>query len=232
MKKISLFLLMIFAAHFLFAQEAPKEEPTNEVNEEVKNEANAEAQPEEVSQEAQAQEEQKSAEKLSETSQEQQPDVAAELEQQAEASHEAVSEAVTDKKTDDAEAGGKAKKQKASKQPKAKLYRPYIGIGIPLVVLGSVSVAVLMPAMGAMAFAASDQCKDKDWEFCKQCRNDHHGAWTAGAVLTGIFGAGMVVTGSWLISVKKPAENQYVRLNNVAVVPTKNGVFASAGFEF
>ena len=23
--------------------------------------------------------------------------------------------------------------------------------------------------------------KDKDWDFCEQCRNDHHTAWTTGA---------------------------------------------------
>ena len=122
--------------------------------------------------------------------------------------------------------------QKSGKPQKVRYYRPYKGIGIPLLVLGSVSVALLMPAMGTMAFAASDSCKDKDWDFCEQCRNNHHAAWTTGAVLTGVIGAGMIVTGSWLISVQKPRENQYVTLNGIAVLPTKEGMYASLGFNF
>jgi hypothetical protein len=225
MKKISLFLLMIFSACVLFAQEAPKEEPKNEVKEEPKTEAVAEAQPAEAAPEA-AKEEPTNVETLPETSpqeepknevkEEQQPDTAAELEKQAEESHAAVAD------------GNPAPAYQAG----VEYYRPYLGVGVPLVVLGSISVLVLMPAMGAMAFAASDGCKDKDWDFCEQCRNDHHTAWTTGAVLTGVLGAGMIVTGSWLITVQKPRENQVVRLNNFAVMPTKKGMMASVGFKF
>ena len=50
MKKISLFMLMIFGLFILFAQEAPKEEPKNEVKEEAQP---AEAAPEAVKEEAQ-----------------------------------------------------------------------------------------------------------------------------------------------------------------------------------
>ena len=241
MKKISLFMLMIFGLFILFAQEAPKEEPKNEVKEEaqpaeaapeaVKEEAQPEAvQPAETAPEAQVKEEPKEEAQpeavqqpenagsvQEEQAKEPQPDTAAELEQQAEESHAAVVQ-------DEIPVVGR--------QPKTDYYRPYLGVGVPFVVLGSLSVVILMPAMGAMAFAASDGCKDKDWDFCEQCRNDHHTAWTTGAVLSGVIGAGMIVTGSWLITVQKPRENQYVKLNNVAVVPTKKGMMASVGFNF
>lgn len=244
MKKISLFLLMIFSACVLFAQEAPKEEPKNEVKEEPKTEAVAEAQPAEAAPEA-VKEEPQNVETLPETSPqeepkeevqqepaqetvqetpkeepktEQQPDVVAETEPQA--------------AEESPESASKDEIPVAGRQPKAEYYRPYLGVGVPLVVLGSISVLVLMPSMGAMAFAASDGCKDKDWDFCEQCRNDHHTAWTTGAVLTGVLGAGMIVTGSWLITVQKPRENQVVRLNNFAVMPTKKGMMASVGFNF
>lgn len=87
-----------------------------------------------------------------------------------------------------------------------KYYRPYKGIGIPLIAIGAVSFAVMMPAMGAMAFAASDACEGKDWGFCEELHDNnkkHHTAWTVGAVMTGVVGAGMIVVGSWMTSVKK-----------------------------
>lgn len=236
---------MIFSACVLFAQEAPKEEPKavetlpeTSTQEEPKNAETSQETPQnaETLPETSAQEEPKNAETSQETPQnvetlpetsaqeepknmeqaEQQPDTAAELDKQAEESHAAVADEIP----------------VAGRPQKTDYYRPYLGVGVPLVVLGSLSVVILMPAMGAMAFAASDGCKDKDWDFCEQCRNDHHTAWTTGAVLTGVLGAGMIVTGSWLITVQKPRENQYVRLNNVAVVPTKKGMMASVGFNF
>ena len=248
MKKISLFLLMIFSACVLFAQEAPKEEPKNEVKEEPKTEAVAEAQPAEAAPEA-AKEEPQNVETLPETSPQEEPKEEVQQEPAQEPAQETVQETPKEEpKTEQQpevvaetepqaaeespESASKDEIPVAGRQPKAEYYRPYLGVGIPFVVLGSVSVLVLMPAMGAMAFAASDGCKDKDWDFCEQCRNDHHAAWTTGAVLTGVIGAGMIVTGSWLITVQKPRENQVVRLNNFAVMPTKKGMMASVGFKF
>ena len=240
MKKISLFLLMIFSACVLFAQEAPKEEPKNEVKEEPKTEAVAEAQPAEAAPEA-VKEEPQNVETLPETSPQEEPkeEVQQEpaqetpkeepkTEQQPEAAAETEPQAVEESP----ESADKDEIPVAGRQPRVEYYRPYLGVGVPFVVIGSISVLVLMPAMGAMAFAASDGCKDKDWDFCEQCRNDHHAAWTTGAVLTGVIGAGMIVTGSWLITVQKPRENQVVRLNNFAVMPTKKGMMASVGFNF
>ncbi len=230
MKKISMFMLMIFGMFMLFAQEAPKEEPKNE---EVKADAAAEAQPaEQQPAEAQpetaqpAEQQNAEAQPVETTAQEEQKPAETQPAEAAQTSQEPAETAQEPAETP------LEMSQKSVKPQKVKYYRPYKGIGIPLLVLGSVSVALLMPAMGTMAFAASDSCKGKDWDFCEQCRNNHHAAWTTGAVLTGVIGAGMIVTGSWLISVQKPRENQYVTLNGIAVLPTKEGMYASLGFNF
>ena len=126
--------------------------------------------------------------------------------------------------------------QPRSENPqKIEYYRPYLGAGVPLIVIGSVSFLVMMPAMGAMAFAASDACEGKDWGFCEELHDNnkkHHTAWTVGSVMTGVLGAGMIAVGSWLTTVQKPRENQCVTLNNVAILPTKEGMYASVGFDF
>lgn len=127
------------------------------------------------------------------------------------------------------------KAPRSEKPQKIKMDRPYAGAGIPLIAIGAVSFAVMMPAMGAMAFAASDACEGKDWGFCEELHDNnkkHHTAWTVGAVMTGVVGAGMIVVGSWMTSVKKPRENQCVELKNMAVLPTKEGMYASIGFGF
>lgn len=127
------------------------------------------------------------------------------------------------------------KAPRAGKPQKIKYYRPYLGAGIPLIVIGSVSFALMMPAMGTMAFAASDACEGKDWGFCEQLHDNnkkHHTAWTVGAVMTGVVGAGMIAVGSWLTSIQKPRENQCVTLEGVAVLPTKDGMYASIGLGF
>ena len=121
------------------------------------------------------------------------------------------------------------------KERKIKYYRPYLGAGIPLIVIGSVSFALMMPAMGTMAFAASDACEGKDWGFCEELHENnkkHHTAWTVGSVMTGVVGAGMIAVGSWLTSIQKPRENQCVTLEGVAVLPTKDGMYASIGLGF
>ena len=94
---------------------------------------------------------------------------------------------------------------------------------------------IMMPAMGTMAFAASDACEGKDWDFCEELHDNnkkHHTAWTVGSVMTGVFGAGMIAVGSWLTSIEKPRENQTVQLSSLAVLPKKNGMYASIGFKF
>ena len=226
MKKFLLFFTVILSVFTLLAQETAKEEIKNESTEAVKPEAQAEVQPAETQPETSVKEE---------PEKESQPDVATELEKQAEASHQAVINAMPESSgevSETKEESQQSKAQKKAKSQKIKYSRPYIGIGIPMVVIGSLSVIGLMPAMGAMAVAASDTCKDKDSGFCTEVRNDDHTAWTTGAVLSGVVGAGMVVTGSWLVSVQKPRKNQNVTLNSFTIVPRKQGMFASIGFKF
>ena len=229
MKKVLLFFTVILSVFTLLAQETAKEEVENNGTEAVNSEAQAEeVQPAETPSETSAKEE---------SEKESQPEVAAELEKQAEASHQAVIDAMPESSDEVSETKeelrqSKSKAKKKAKPQKIRYSRPYIGLGIPMVVIGSLSVIGLMPAMGAMAFAASDTCKNKDSRFCEELRNDDHTAWTTGAVLTGVLGAGMIITGSWLVSVKKPLENQYIEVTELALAPTEKGFFASFGFNF
>lgn len=237
MKKISLFMLMIFGVFMLFAQEAQKEEPKNE---EVKAEAAAEAQPAEAAPEtaqpaeqqnaeaqpaeAPAQEEQKPAEPETPAQEEQKPEetpAQAEPETPAQAEPETVNEPHPYVNV-------------YSKPEKVKYYRPYLGAGVPLIVIGSVSFMIMMPAMGTMAFAASDACEGKDWDFCEELHENnkkHHTAWTVGSVMTGVVGAGMIAVGSWLTSIEKP-KNQPVEVSGFSILPSNKGMFASLGLKF
>lgn len=237
MKKISMFMLMIFGVFMLFAQEAQKEEPKNE---EVKAETAAEAQPaeaepetaqpaEQQNAEAQpaetpAQEEQKPAEPETPAQEEQKPEetpAQAEPETPAQAEPETVNEPHPYVNV-------------YSKPEKVKYYRPYLGAGVPLIVIGSVSFIIMMPAMGTMAFAASDACEGKDWDFCEELHENnkkHHTAWTVGSVMTGVVGAGMIAVGSWLTSIEKP-KNQPVEVSGFSILPSNKGMFASLGLKF
>lgn len=224
MKKISLFMLMIFGVFMLFAQEAQKEEPKNE---EVKAEAAAEAQPAEAEPETAQPAEQQNAEALpAETpaQEEQKPEetpAQAEPETPAQAEPETVNEPHPYVNV-------------YSKPEKVKYYRPYLGAGVPLIVIGSVSFMIMMPAMGTMAFAASDACEGKDWDFCEELHENnkkHHTAWTVGSVMTGVVGAGMIAVGSWLTSIEKP-KNQPVEVSGFSILPSNKGMFASLGLKF
>ena len=234
MKKIYVFMLMIFGAFILFAQEAPKEESKNE---EVKAEAAAEAQPaEQQNAEAQpsetpAQEEQKPAEAETPAQEEQKP---AEQETPAEtqpAEPETPEEAPVQAQQEPANA---PQPYVYGRSQNIEYYRPYLGAGVPLIVIGSISFIVMMPAMGTMAFAASDACEGKDWDFCEELHDNnkkHHTAWTVGSVMTGVVGAGMIAVGSWLTSIEKP-KNLPVEVSGFSILPSKKGMFASLGFKF
>ena len=205
MKKISLFMLMIFGIFMLFAQDV-----ATETSQESAEAAPEQAEPAENAQEPAADQEQpaESVQQPVETA----PEASAETAQPAEPAQ-----------------------PRSEKPQKIKYYRPYLGAGIPLIVIGSVSFALMMPAMGTMAFAASDACEGKDWDFCEELHDNnkkHHTAWTVGSVMTGVVGAGMIAVGSWLTSVEKPRENQCVTLEGVAVLPTKDGMYASIGLGF
>lgn len=236
MKKISLFMLMIFGAFILFAQEAPKEEPKNE---EVKAEAAAEAQPAE---QQNAETQQEAAQPAEQQNTEAQPTEEPAQEEQKPAEPETPAEAQPAEPETPAEAPVQAEQRpENAPQPyayggsqKVEYYRPYLGAGVPLIVIGSVSFIVMMPAMGTMAFAASDACEGKDWDFCEELHENnkkHHTAWTVGSVMTGVVGAGMIAVGSWLTSIEKP-KNLPVEVSGFSILPSKNGMFASLGLKF
>ena len=227
MKKISLFVLMIFGIFMLFAADAaPETAQENAVEPET-----AQAPAENV---------QEPAETLPEASQEPAENTQEAVETSPETSQEAAENVQEPVETlpetsPEPEQPAEPVKPRSGKPQKIKYYRPYLGAGIPLIVIGSVSFALMMPAMGTMAFAASDACEGKDWGFCEELHENnkkHHTAWTVGSVMTGVVGAGMIAVGSWLTSVEKPRENQCVTLEGVAVLPTKDGMYASIGLGF
>ena len=227
MKKISLFVLMIFGIFMLFAADAaPETAQENAVEPET-----AQAPAENV---------QEPAETLPETPQEPAENTQEAVETSPETSQEPAENVQEPVETlpetsPEPEQPAEPVKPRSGKPQKIKYYRPYLGAGIPLIVIGSVSFALMMPAMGTMAFAASDACEGKDWGFCEELHENnkkHHTAWTVGSVMTGVVGAGMIAVGSWLTSVEKPRENQCVTLEGVAVLPTKDGMYASIGLGF
>lgn len=238
MKKISLFMLMIFGVFMLFAQEAQKEEPKNE---EVKAEAAAEAQPAEAAPEtAQPAEQQNAEAQPAETpAQEEQKPAEPEAPEKAEAAPQ--EEQTPAETVEEAPAQAEQPAPANAPQPyvygktqKIKYYRPYLGAGVPLIVIGSVSFLIMMPAMGTMAFAASDACEGKDWDFCEELHENnkkHHTAWTVGSVMTGVVGAGMIAVGSWLTSIEKP-KNMPVEISGFSILPSNKGMFASLGLKF
>ena len=226
MKKISLFMLMIFGIFMLFAADA-----ATETSQESVETAPEQAQPAENAQEP--------VETLPETSQDPAENVQEPVEtapEQAQSAENAQEPVETLPETSQEPEQPAEPVQPRSEIPQTvEYYRPYLGAGVPLIVIGSISFMVMMPAMGTMAFAASDACEGKDWGFCEELHENnkkHHTAWTVGSVMTGVVGAGMIAVGSWLTSIEKPRENQYVTLNNVAILPTKEGMYASVGFNF
>ena len=226
MKKISLFVLMIFGIFMLFAVDAAPETAQESVETTPE-----QAEPAENAQEPAAEPEQpaESMQQPVETA----PEASAETAQPAETVQEPVE--MLPETSPEPEQPAEPAQPRSEKPQKIKYYRPYLGAGIPLIVIGSVSFALMMPAMGTMAFAASDACEGKDWDFCEELHDNnkkHHTAWTVGSVMTGVVGAGMIAVGSWLTSVEKPRENQCVTLEGVAVLPTKDGMYASIGLGF
>ena len=250
---------MIFGLFIIFAQENASEtdQKPAETSQEVQP---AGAAPEASKEEPQNAETLPETSQSSETSQESQP---AATVQEAEAKEESKEESKEEDQPEDAKKGETTKAAKnetedeyeseferdedfyipveedevtkTGRRSDTEYYRPYLGVGVSLVVIGSISVLAVMPAMGAMAVADSDICannEEKQYAFCAVLRTGHHTAWTTGAVLSGVVGAGMVVTGSWLVSVQKPRKNQNVTLNSFTIVPRKQGMFASIGFKF
>ena len=227
MKKISLFMLMIFGIFMLFAADAaPETAQENAVEPEtVQTPAENAQDPVETLPET-SQEPAENTQESVETS----PETSQETAETAQESAETLPETSTEP-----EQPAEPVQPRSENPQKIEYYRPYLGAGVPLIVIGSVSFLIMMPAMGTMAFAASDACEGKDWDFCEELHDNnkkHHTAWTVGSVMTGVVGAGMIAVGSWLTSVEKPRKNQPLQLSAVSVLPKKNGMFASVGFKF
>ncbi len=237
MKKISLFMLLIFGVFMLFAQETASE-PAQE------NAAAAETAAE------QAQPAENTAEPAETTTPEASQEPAQPAETPAEPAEQNV-ETTPETSQEPAETQPAEQETPALAEPepanapqpnanvyggqqKVEYYRPYLGAGVPLIVIGSVSFMVMMPAMGTMAFAASDACEGKDWDFCEELHENnkkHHTAWTVGSVMTGVVGAGMIAVGSWLTSIEKP-KNMPVEVSGFAILPSNKGMLASLGLKF
>ena len=99
--------------------------------------------------------------------------------------------------------------------------RPYMGWGIPAIIIGSMGIAAMI------AFSAA--AADFDDEF------DTMDTWVGfsyAAVASGLLGAGLIVSGALFTNIKKPRKPKSVSVNNLSVSPIKNGVYASAGFTF
>lgn len=232
MKKISMFMLMIFGIFMLFATDAAPETAQENAAAPETAQTPAETAPEQAQP---AENVQEPAETSPEASQEPVESVKEEPKEEVKEESAVVEEPKEEEPVAAVVEEPVEKAPRSEKPQKIKYYRPYMGAGIPLIVIGSVSFALMMPAMGTMAFAASDACEGKDWGFCEELHENnkkHHTAWTVGAVMTGVVGAGMIAVGSWLTSIQKPRENQCVTLNGVAVLPTKEGMYASIGLGF
>jgi hypothetical protein len=99
--------------------------------------------------------------------------------------------------------------------------RPYLGWGIPAIFIGGLGIA------GMIGFSvAAASCYD---DF------DHMAEWIGfsyAAAFSGLLGTGLIVSGAIFTTIKKPQEPKSVSVNNLSVSPIKNGVYASAGFNF
>lgn len=111
--------------------------------------------------------------------------------------------------------------QPVSQKPRKFKPYPYRPWGTALMLVGSLSIGV----MSYTAYTARIFERDNDYY--------PWAGWTTASVAFGVLGGGLLATGTALILIKrKPPENCNVSLNNLSVAPTKDGMFASAGFSF
>lgn len=100
--------------------------------------------------------------------------------------------------------------------------RPYMGWGIPAIIIGS----IWMGGMIGFSVTAAN-CADNN-----DCSISEGLAWSYAAVASGLLGAGLIVSGALFTTIKKPRKPKSVSVKNLSVSPIKNGVYASAGFTF
>ena len=100
--------------------------------------------------------------------------------------------------------------------------RPYMGWGIPAIIIGSMGIVGMMGFSNAAASCNADyDCSISEWA-----------GWSYAAIASGFLGAGLIVSGAIFTTIKKPQKPKSVSVNNLSVSPMKNGVYASAGFNF
>lgn len=113
------------------------------------------------------------------------------------------------------------KAQPATEYPSGFRVHPYRAWGTALIIVGAASIGLMAGASyGASEYALA---------------NNYPGwaGYTTASVAFGVLGGGLLATGTALFLIKrKPPENCNVSLNNLSVAPTKDGMFASAGFSF
>ena len=138
--------------------------------------------------------------------------------------------AKSENSTNDSIAQAEQTQQQAASQQNLQIrtYRPYLGWGIPLIIIGAGALAN-MAWTSAVAVYYVDNGDECGWS---ECGDDEAWAgYTTAAVMSGVLGTGLLITGAILTSIKRPV-NQNFTLNNFSVTPTKGGMFASAGFAF
>lgn len=100
--------------------------------------------------------------------------------------------------------------------------RPYMGWGIPAIIIGSMGIVGMMGFSNAAASCNADyDCSISEWA-----------GWSYAAIASGFLGAGLIVSGAIFTTIKKPQKPKSVSVNNLSVSPMKNGVYASAVFNF
>ena len=129
--------------------------------------------------------------------------------------------AKSENSTNDSIAQAEQTQQQAPSQQNQQIrtYRPYMGWGIPLIIIGAGALAN-MAWTSAVAVYYLDNGNDEAWA-----------GYTTAAVMSGVLGTGLLITGAILTSIKRPIDQNFT-LNNLSVTPTKGGMFASAGFTF
>lgn len=88
-------------------------------------------------------------------------------------------------------------------------YKPYIGLSITLAVFAGLSIGTGM-VLGLIAL------EEDQWK-----------GYGEGAVATTVIGFALIVPAVILEHIEKPVKNKRFSLNNISVIPTKDGMFAS-----
>ena len=128
--------------------------------------------------------------------------------------------------------------QAASQQnQQIRTYRPYVGWGVPLIIIGAGALANMAWTSAVAKYYVDNGSYYVRGGYGYNAYEYHEGndkacaGYTTAAVMSGVLGAGLLITGAILTSIKRPVDQNFT-LNNLSVTSTKGGMFASAGFAF